>query len=170
MEMTRAVAEKVKKIPDKNKGKRPRPQESDDELEKNNEQHETEEESGKEKSEAGDMSGEISSDTEIRALQNEAEVEDQNKMLDTLNKQKEQLRVRIKAAKKTNQAKLTKLRKTLDAYPSVRSVLLYHSISRTLITYLSRSRQNCHQEGKRRKRLMSKWVPLPLSVKSRQLL
>ena len=115
MEIARAVAEKVKKIPDKNEGKKPRPQESNDELEKNNEQDETEEESGEEKNEAGDMSGEISFDTEIRALENEAKVEDQNKTLDTLNKQKEQLRVRIKAAKKTNEAMLTELRKTLDA-------------------------------------------------------
>ena len=34
MEMARTVAEKVKKNADKIKGKRPRPQESDDELEK----------------------------------------------------------------------------------------------------------------------------------------
>ena len=84
---------------------------------------------GEEKSDAGDRSGEISSDSEIQALENRAEVENQNKELDTLNKQKEQLRVRIKVAKKTNEAKLTELRKTLDAYPSVSSVLLYHSIS-----------------------------------------
>ena len=123
MEMARSAADKVKKNAEKIKGKRNRPQESDDELDKTNEQHETEEESGEEKSEAGDMSGEISSETEIQALEYEAEVEDQKKVLDTLHKHKEQLKVRIEAAKKTNQAKLTELRKTLDAYPSVRSVL-----------------------------------------------
>ena len=170
MEMAKDVAEKVKRIPEKIKGEKSRQQESDDELHENNEQQETEEESGKEKSEAGDRSGEISSDSEIIALENRAEVENQNKELNTLNKQKEQLRVRIKASKKTNEAKLTELRKTLDAYPSVGSVLLYHSISRTLITDLSRSRQNPHREGKRRKRLMSKRVPLPLLVKSGRLL
>ena len=88
---------------------------------KKNDQDETEEEeSGEGKSEASDDSPE----TEIQTLQCEAEVEDQNKVLDTLHKDKEQLKVRIKAAKKKNEAKLTELRETLNAYPSVRSVLL----------------------------------------------
>ena len=109
---------------------------SDNEKWKKNEQDETEEEeSGEEKSEAGD----VSSETEIQALEYAAEVEDQNKVLDTLHKHKEQLKVRIEAAKKNNEAKLTELRETLDAYPSVSSVLLYNSILRMLITDLSRS-------------------------------
>ena len=140
---------------------------SDNEKWKKNEQDETEEEeSGEEKSEAGD----VSSETEIQALEYEAEVEDQNKVLDTLHKHKEQLKVRIEAAKKNNEAKLTELRETLDAYPSVSSVLLYNSISSMLITNLSGSRRNRHRVGKRRKRLMSKRVPLPLLVKSGRLL
>ena len=52
-------------------------------------------------------------------MENRAEVENKNREIDTLNKQKEQLSGRIEAAKKTNEAKLTLLRKTLDAYPSV---------------------------------------------------
>ena len=121
MAMARAAAEKVKKSHEKGKLKKSRPtqKESDDELHENNEQQETEEESGEEKSDTGDRSGEISSDMEIQIMENRAEVENKNKEMDTLNKQKEQLSGRIKAAKKTNEAKLTELRKTLDAYPSV---------------------------------------------------
>ena len=113
-----------------------------------NEQAETEEdESGEGKSEARDDSSEM----EIQTHEYAAEVEDQNKVLDTLHKNKEQLKVRIKAAKKTNEAKLTELRETLNAYPSVRSVLLYNWISRMLITDLSRNRRNRHRVRKRRK-------------------
>ncbi len=111
--MARAVTEKVKKNPGKVKLKKSRQQqlELDDELPEINEQQETKEESGEEKSDACDRSGEMSSDSEIQALENRAEVENQNRELDTLNNQKEQLRVRIEAAKKTNEAKLTELRK-----------------------------------------------------------
>ena len=150
MEMAKAAADKVKKSADKPKGKRLREPESDDELakRKKNDEDETEEdESGEGKSEASDGS----SETEIQTLEYAAEVEDQNKVLDTLHKNKEQLKVRIEAAKKKNEAKLTELRETLNAYPSVRSVLLYNWISRMLITYLSRNRRNRHRVGKRRK-------------------
>ena len=151
MEMSKAVAHKVKIHADKQKGKRVKEPKSDDELvkRKKNEQDETEEEeSGEGKSEASDDS----SETEIQTLQCEAEVEDQNKVLDTLHKDKEQLKVRIKAAKKKNEAKLTELRETLNAFPSVRSVLLYHWITRMLITALSRNRHRLrHREGQQRK-------------------
>ena len=105
----------------------------DDELakRKKDDQEETEEEeSGEEKSEASDYS----SETEIQTLESAAEVEDQNTKLDALHKNKEQLKVRIEAAKKKNEAKLTELRETLNAYPSVRSVFLYNWILRMLIT------------------------------------
>ena len=152
MEMAKAVAHKVKIHADKQKGKRVKEPESDDELvkRKKNEQDETEEEeSGEGKSEASDDS----SETEIQTLQCEAEVEDQNKILDTLHKDKEQLKVRIKAAKKKNEAKLTELRETLNAYPGVRYALFYNCISQMLIIDFSRNRRNrnCHRVGKRRK-------------------
>ena len=129
--MAKAVAEKVKRSHEKGKPKKLSHQqpELDDELTENNEAQETEEESGEEKSDTVDRSGEISSDSDIQLMENRAEVENKNREMDTLNKQKEQLSGRIEDAKKTNEAKLTELRKTLDAYPSVSSVLLYHSIS-----------------------------------------
>ncbi len=67
MAMAKAVAEKVKRSHEKGKSKkiRQQPPESDDELNEMNEPQETEEESGEEKSDAGDRSGEISSDLEI---------------------------------------------------------------------------------------------------------
>ena len=152
MEMAKAAAHKVKLNADKQKGKRAKEPESDDKLvkRKKNEQAETEEEeSGEGKSEASDDS----SEAEMRTLPCEAEVEDQTKVLDTLHKDKEQLKVRIEAAKKKNAAKLTELRETLNAYPSVRYALLYNCISRMLITNLSRNRRNrnLHRVGKRRK-------------------
>ena len=119
MEMAKDVAEKVKRIPEKIKGGKSRQQESDDELHENNEQQETEEESGEEKSDTGDKSGDISSDSDLPLMENRDEVENKIREMNTLNKQKEQLSGRIEAAKKTNEAKLTLLRKTLDAYPSV---------------------------------------------------
>ena len=131
MEMAKAAADKVKKSADKPKGKRLRERESDDELakrKKNDDEDETEEdESGEGKSEASDGS----SENEIQTLEYAAEIEDQNKVLDTLHKNKEQLKVRIEAAKKKNEAKLTELRETLNAYPSVRSVLLYNWMQRS---------------------------------------
>ena len=121
MVMARAAAEKVKKSHEKGKPKKIRlqQQESDDELPEINEAQETEEESGEEKSDTGDKSGDISSDSDIQLMENRDEVENKNREMDTLNKQKEQLSGRIEDAKKTNEAKLTELRKTLDAYPSV---------------------------------------------------
>ena len=123
MEMARITAEKAKKNADKSKGKRSREPESDDELDKRKKNDETEEdESGDGKSDASD----VSSGKEIEALENEAEVEEQTMELDTLHKNQEQIKVRIEAAKKKNEAKLTELKETLNAYPSVRYVLLYY--------------------------------------------
>ena len=121
MAMAKAVAEKVKRSHEKGKKKKLRlqQQESDDELPEINGAQETEEESGEEKSDTGDRSGDFSSDTEMQLMEKRAEVENKNREMDTLNKQKEQLSGRIEDAKKTNEAKLTELRKTLDAYPSV---------------------------------------------------
>jgi hypothetical protein len=121
MAMAKAVAEKVKRSHEKGKTKKLRlqQQESDDELPEINGAQETEEESGEEKSDTGDRSGDFSSDTEMQLMEKRAEVENKNREMDTLNKQKEQLSGRIEDAKKTNEAKLTELRKTLDAYPSV---------------------------------------------------
>ena len=90
MAMAKAVAEKVKRSHEKVKTKKLRlqEQESDDELPEINGAQETEEESGEEKSDTVDRSGEISSDSELQLMENRAEVENKNREMDTLNKQR----------------------------------------------------------------------------------
>ena len=124
MELARVAAERVKKAAEKLKGKRQREAESEDELpeakKKKDDQGETEdEESGAEKS----GTSEYSSETEIQTLESEAEIKDHETVLDALKKSKEQLKLRIEAAKKKNAAKFTELRETLNAYPDVGSVI-----------------------------------------------
>ena len=95
MEMPKTAAEKVNLNANRPKGKRLREQESDDDelvKSKKTAQDETEEEESEE--------SDVSSETKIQKLECAAEVEDQHTVLDTLNKNKEQLKVRIEAAKK----------------------------------------------------------------------
>jgi outer membrane murein-binding lipoprotein Lpp len=170
MELARVAAEKVKKAADKHKMKRPREAESEDELlsvkKKKDDREETDDdESGEEKSGVSDCS----SETEIQTLESAAEVKDHNTVLDALHKNKQQLKLRIEAAKKkTNEAKMTELRETLNSYPDVRSVILYNWISLMLIAALSRTRS--YRRRQRRRRLLSKQVPLPFSLKRERLL
>jgi hypothetical protein len=101
MEMARVAAEKVKAA-DKHKMKRTREEESEDELlsvkKKKDDREETDnDESGEEMSGVSDCS----SETEIQKLESAAEVKDQNTELDALNKNKQQLKLKIEAAKKT---------------------------------------------------------------------
>ena len=169
MEMARVAAEKVKKAADKHKMKRTREAESEDELQsvkkKKDDREETkDDESGEEMSGASDCS----SETEIQKLESAAEVKDHNTKLAALNKNKQQLKLKIEAAKKKNEAKMTELRETLNSYPDVRSVILYNWILRMLIAALSRTRS--YRRRQRRRRLLSKQVPLPFSLKRERLL
>ena len=70
-------------------------------------------------------------------------------ILHALHKNKEELKIRIDAAKKKNDVEFSKLRETLNAYPAVSTFILYNWISRKLIYALGRKRRNHNQEQRK---------------------
>ena len=85
----------------------------------------------------------------LKKLETATEIKDRTAVLHALHKNKEELKTRIKYAKKKNDVKFSDLRETLNAYPAVSTFILYNWISRKLIYALGRKHRNHNQEQRK---------------------